>query len=243
MYPLFVLDEPEKHNRSGEPAPRTPLSVIEPDLVAADLILINTSGGKDSQTMLEEVVRTARRLRIPKQKLVVVHADLGVVEWPGTRELAQEQTKHYGLRFEVVKYKNAEGEHHDLLEHILERGMWPDSQSRYCTSNFQAIPSADADDPICPGSEPTTPPQAGPAEVPDRELHGNACRGKPCSETTSQLGAEQTRQQRPARSPQLAPDLRPHQGRGVVEDQGQRSSTSLGLRPGDAPIELLLLQL
>jgi len=140
MYPLFVIDEPRKQKRSGEPAPQTPVAVIETELVAADLILINSSGGKDSQTALEEIVDTAQRLRIPKHRLVVVHADLGVVEWPGTRELAREQARHYGLHFEVVKYKNAKGEHHDLLEHILERGMWPDSQNRYCTSAFKRGP-------------------------------------------------------------------------------------------------------
>ena len=140
MYPLFVLDEPKRQSRNGEPAPRTSLAVIEAELVTADLILISSSGGKDSQTALEEVVRTVNRLHIPKHKLVVVHADLGVVEWPGTRELAREQAEHYGLHFEVVKYKNAKGEHHDLLEHVLERGMWPDSQNRYCTSNFKRGP-------------------------------------------------------------------------------------------------------
>ncbi|MCE9564275.1 MAG: phosphoadenosine phosphosulfate reductase family protein [Planctomycetes bacterium] len=140
MFPLFVFEEPEKPKRSAEPAQQTPLAVIEAELAAADLILINSSGGKDSQTALEEVVRTARRLCIPKHKLVVVHADLGVVEWPGTRELAQEQAKHYGLRFEVVRHKNANGESHDLLEHILKRGMWPDSQARFCTSDFERGP-------------------------------------------------------------------------------------------------------
>jgi len=140
MYPLFVLDKPKKQKRSGEPAPRTPLSVIEAELIAADLILINSSGGKDSQTALEEVVRTAQRLRIPTSKLVVVHADLGVVEWPGTRELAEEQARHYGLRFEVVRYRNANGEHPDLLEHILERGRWPDSQNRFCSSDAKRGP-------------------------------------------------------------------------------------------------------
>jgi len=139
MYPLFVLDEPKKQ-RSGAASTRTPLAVIEPELIAADLILINNSGGKDSQTALEEVVLTAHRLHIPKQKLVVAHADLGAVEWPGTRELAREQAQHYDLNFEVVKYRNAKGEQHDLLEHILERGMWPDSQNRYCTSDCKRSP-------------------------------------------------------------------------------------------------------
>ena len=140
MFPLFVFDKPKKQKHSGEPTPQLPQAVIEAELVTADLMLINSSGGKDSQTALEEVVHTARRLRIPQEKLVVVHADLGIVEWPGTRELAEEQAEHYGLHFEVVKYRNAKGESQDLLEHILDRGMWPDAQNRFCTSDAKRGP-------------------------------------------------------------------------------------------------------
>jgi 3'-phosphoadenosine 5'-phosphosulfate sulfotransferase (PAPS reductase)/FAD synthetase len=49
-------------------------------------------------------------------KLVVAHADLGRVEWEGTRDLAKQQAEHYGLRFEVVQRQQ-----NDLLEQIEER--------------------------------------------------------------------------------------------------------------------------
>jgi len=103
-----------------------------PDLRSYDVILINTSAGKDSQAMLDELVHQADELGIPRTKLVAVHCDLGRVEWAGTRDLAERQVKHYGLRFEVVSRPQG-----DLLTQIEGRGMWPSSTARYCTSDHK----------------------------------------------------------------------------------------------------------
>ncbi len=102
------------------------------DLSKWDVILLNSSGGKDSQTMIHYVVGLAETQGIDLGRLVVVHADLGRVEWKGTRELAELQAKHYGLRFEAISRPQG-----DLLEHIIERGMWPSSTNRYCTSDHK----------------------------------------------------------------------------------------------------------
>ena len=87
-----------------------------PDLSSYDYLVINSSAGKDSQAMLTHLVEVADRAGFPREKIVVVHADLGRVEWEGTKELAQEQAEHYGLRFEVVQR-----EQNDLVEQIEER--------------------------------------------------------------------------------------------------------------------------
>ena len=99
-----------------------------PDLTAYDYIIVNTSGGKDSQAMLTHLHAIASHLGIT-DRLVAVHADLGQVEWQGTRELAERQVKAYGIRFEVVRREKG-----DLLAQVEERGMWPSSAVRYCTS-------------------------------------------------------------------------------------------------------------
>jgi 3'-phosphoadenosine 5'-phosphosulfate sulfotransferase (PAPS reductase)/FAD synthetase len=104
------------------------------DLRDYDVVLVNTSGGKDSQTMLRRVALLAAEQGV-SDRLVVVHADLGRVEWKGTRELAETQARHYGLRFEVV----ARGQN-DLLDHIEARGMFPSSEARYCTSDHKRGP-------------------------------------------------------------------------------------------------------
>jgi 3'-phosphoadenosine 5'-phosphosulfate sulfotransferase (PAPS reductase)/FAD synthetase len=96
-----------------------------------DWILVNSSAGKDSQAMLDYVVGLADEAGV-RDRIVVVHADLGRVEWEGVRELAEEQAAHYGLRFEVVKREQG-----DLLEAIEKRGMWPSSTTRYCTSDHK----------------------------------------------------------------------------------------------------------
>lgn len=97
-----------------------------------DVILISSSGGKDSQAQLDVIVNLADSQGISRDRLIVVHADLGRVEWKGTAELAERQAKHYGLRFEKVSRPQG-----DLLEQIEQRGMFPDSARRYCTSDHK----------------------------------------------------------------------------------------------------------
>lgn len=97
-----------------------------------DIVVINSSAGKDSQAMLDYVVSKAHCERYPLEQIVVVHADLGRVEWAGTPELAQRQAEAYGLRF--IKVSRPQG---DLLDHIEERGMFPSSAARYCTSDHK----------------------------------------------------------------------------------------------------------
>ncbi|WP_080102105.1 hypothetical protein [Salmonella enterica] len=53
---------------------------------AGALFVSNHSGGKDSQAMLIKLLDV-----IPARQLVVVHASLGPVEWPGALELASAQ--------------------------------------------------------------------------------------------------------------------------------------------------------
>jgi len=104
--------------------------VSTPNLASYDVILINSSAGKDSQAMLTHVVELADSAGLDRARIIVVHADLGRVEWEGTRELAEHQALSYGLRFEVVRRDRG-----DLLEQIEARGMFPSSTARYCTSD------------------------------------------------------------------------------------------------------------
>jgi len=100
-----------------------------PNLTDYDIILVNSSAGKDSQAMLTMLAEMAEDQGV-SDRLIVVHCDLGRVEWEGTRELAEEQASLYDLRFEVVRRDKG-----DLLEQIEARGMFPSSAARYCTSD------------------------------------------------------------------------------------------------------------
>lgn len=114
---------------------------MNPDLGTYDVVLINSSAGKDSQAMLSHLVALADNQGVDRGRLVVVHADLGRVEWAGTRALAEDQAAAYGLRFEVVARTE------DLLDQVVTRHetlrakgdtttpAWPSSAARYCTSD------------------------------------------------------------------------------------------------------------
>lgn len=99
-----------------------------------DVILVNSSGGKDSQAMLDYVAELASRAGV-SDRIVVLHNDLGRVEWPGTAELAREQAEHYGFRFEMRHRTQGL-----LLDQIRQRGKFPSSAARYCTSDQKRGP-------------------------------------------------------------------------------------------------------
>lgn len=126
----FDAPPPTVHRPSAIFSTRPTSDPHQPDLRTFDWILVNSSGGKDSQAMLDYVVELADRAGVPRSTIVVVHADLGRVEWEGVKELAAEQAAHYGLRFEVVARDR------DLLHQIEhERKKFPDNARRYCTSD------------------------------------------------------------------------------------------------------------
>ncbi|MEU6016925.1 phosphoadenosine phosphosulfate reductase family protein [Streptomyces sp. NPDC047515] len=118
-----------------------------PSLAEYDVILVASSAGKDSQAMLDYVAELARAAGV-EDRIVVLHNDLGEVEWPGTAELAQEQAKHYGFRFEMRHREQGL-----LLDQIRDRHSklrakgdtttpaWPSSAARYCTSDQKRGPA------------------------------------------------------------------------------------------------------
>lgn len=110
-----------------------------PNLAEYDVVLVNSSAGKDSQASLDVVVEKARSAGV-LDRMVVVHADLGDNEWPGTPELAAEHAAAYGLRFEIVSRQREDGEVETILERVEERGMWPDAARRWCTSDHKRGP-------------------------------------------------------------------------------------------------------
>lgn len=104
-----------------------------PELASYDVILVNSSAGKDSQATLDVVVAAARDAGV-EDRVVVVHADLGEAEWDGVPELAAEHAAHYGLRFEITSNPET------ILERTARRGAWPSAAIRWCTSDHKRGP-------------------------------------------------------------------------------------------------------
>lgn len=109
---------------------------IEELIDAGALFAVSHSGGKDSQAQLIKLLEF-----IPRSQLLVVHASLGPMEWPGALELAQEQAAAAGLPFIVAKASKT------LLEMVARRfenrpdvPSWPSASTRQCTSDLKRGP-------------------------------------------------------------------------------------------------------
>ena len=94
------------------------------------LVAVNSSGGKDSQTMTILLARI-----VPRDQLVVVHAPLGEVEWPGTIEHI-ENTMPAGVPLIFARVASGKS----LLERVEERGKFPGIGRRFCTSDMKVSP-------------------------------------------------------------------------------------------------------
>lgn len=102
------------------------------------LFCVNHSGGKDSQSMLVELLKI-----IPAKQLIVIHAALGEVEWEGALELAQKQAHDAHLPFIVAR---AVKTFLEMVEHRFKvrpgpnSPCWPSSSNRQCTSDLKRGP-------------------------------------------------------------------------------------------------------
>lgn len=109
------------------------------DLIARGaLFVVNHSGGKDSQAMLIELAAV-----VPAAQMVVIHASLGDMEWPGALELAETQAKADGVEFIVARAAKT------FLEMVERRfadrpsvPSWPSASTRQCTSDLKRDPIA-----------------------------------------------------------------------------------------------------
>lgn len=111
-------------------------SAISELIAERALFVANHSGGKDSQAMLIELLRI-----IPSDQIIVVHASLGKIEWPGALELAETQARFAGLPFIVATARKT------FFEMVERRFQvrpdvpsWPSSSTRQCTSDLKRDP-------------------------------------------------------------------------------------------------------
>lgn len=108
------------------------LDVIRTLIAQGAIFYCSHSGGKDSQAMYSYLKNL-----VPFNQLVVVHADLGVVEWGGVQGHIEDTIDH---RMNVVSAVTKDGQPKTLLSMAKQRGMWPSSAHRQCTSDLKRAP-------------------------------------------------------------------------------------------------------
>jgi len=107
-----------------------------------DIVIINSSAGKDSLVMLYKIYLLALEQDYPLDQIHVSHQDLGDMEWEGTINLARYQAEYFSFHFDISKRRNKDGYEENLLEYVERRGKWPSNKQRYCTSDFKRGPGA-----------------------------------------------------------------------------------------------------
>lgn len=111
-------------------------------LARFDIIIINTSGGKDSICAIHRILQLAQEQDYPKSRIHLSHQDLGESEWPGVKGLVIEQADYFGLNVEFEKRIDHQGQEESLLQYVERRGKWPGRNSRFCTSDMKRGPGA-----------------------------------------------------------------------------------------------------
>ena len=92
------------------------------------LVAINHSGGKDSQAMKIKLIEAG----IPRDQVLIVHATLGDVEWPGT--ICHIRKTTFGLPLVIARPRRP------FFEMVRARGMFPSPRYRQCTSDQKRGP-------------------------------------------------------------------------------------------------------
>ncbi|WP_287906552.1 phosphoadenosine phosphosulfate reductase family protein [Acinetobacter sp.] len=113
-----------------------PPMIIDDIWLNPALFVINHSGGKDSQAMMIKLLEF-----VPAEQILVVHASLGFMEWPGALEVAKDQAAAAGVPFIVAKSNKS------FLDMVLKRYVerpevpsFPSPKYRQCTSDLKRGP-------------------------------------------------------------------------------------------------------
>jgi len=103
------------------------IASLPSEVVNAQAIFVNHSGGKDSQAMLAALIDAGL-----KERLVVVHADLGEMEWEPMHKWIEETA--FGLPVHVIKPSL------DFFELCRKYKRLPSGLARFCTSEMKTNP-------------------------------------------------------------------------------------------------------
>ena len=118
---------------------RQVLKLLQSDQSA---LLVNTSGGKDSDAMLKAIWDWAQRYKIPPDRIHVIHAHLGRNEWSFALEHVKKYTRKITGKDPII-VERPQGDvlqmWEDRYQRLQEQGRtttphWSSSAHRYCSS-------------------------------------------------------------------------------------------------------------
>jgi len=103
---------------------------IPPEVLNAEVIFVNHSGGKDSQAMLA-YLQNLQTIGF-MGKMVVLHADLGEMEWEPMHDFIVKNS--FGLEVNVVRSEL------DFFDICRKYKRLPSGLARFCTSMLKTAP-------------------------------------------------------------------------------------------------------
>lgn len=121
---------------------------VTTELAAESPVAIGVSGGKDSQAAVIAAMRHLDKIGHTGPR-VLIHADLGSVEWDASLDLCREMAEHFGLDLIVVSRKAgglmerwesrwlSSRTRYELLETVTLVPCWSTPSMRFCTSEMK----------------------------------------------------------------------------------------------------------
>jgi 3'-phosphoadenosine 5'-phosphosulfate sulfotransferase (PAPS reductase)/FAD synthetase len=139
--------EKDRQPLTGRPPPVRIPDQVRDTLDRGGYLVINSSGGKDSQ-VVTYMLATHPELAKYKDRMVVLHADLGRGEWPGGGEHARYVAEAMDLTFvDTRKATRRSAETGrvepwvgDMLDYFAERAAWPAAGKESCRSDMKRGP-------------------------------------------------------------------------------------------------------
>ncbi len=105
-------------NRFSE-ADRARLAAWEPNLYYYDLILVNTSGGKDSAAMIAKICQLTKDPRL-QNRMIAIHSDLGEAEHPMVKQVVKQHGRRTHMPVVIIE-PTIKGQLSGLIEQVQKR--------------------------------------------------------------------------------------------------------------------------
>ncbi|RDE04662.1 phosphoadenosine phosphosulfate reductase family protein [Sphingomonas aracearum] len=112
-------------------------------------VAYSLSGGKDSVSIAHATTRLLDRLGHPHHRRIAIHADLGRIDWPSTRDTVEASAAAIGVPLIIVRRRAGDlidrwerrfelglARYVDLLTYHLT-GPWSSAANRFCTAELK----------------------------------------------------------------------------------------------------------